>query len=44
MLKYKQLQTATKKLPGHPQNPNFSYEVTLGLTNAKSCDRWIILN
>ena len=31
-------------LPDHPQNPNFSYEVYLGLTNAKSGDRWIILN
>jgi len=29
-------------LPGHPQNPNFSYEIILGLTNAKSRDRWII--
>ena len=31
-------------LPGHPQNPNFSYEVILGLTNAKKGERWIILN
>jgi len=31
-------------LPGHPQNPNFFYEVILGLTNAKSNDRWVIFN
>ena len=33
-----------RKLPGHPQYPNFSYEVILGLTNVKSGNRWLILN
>jgi len=32
------------KLPESPRNPNFFYEVILGLTNAKNGDRWIILN
>jgi hypothetical protein len=36
--------SSTIKLPGHPQNPNFFYEVIGGLTNAKNGDRWIILN
>jgi len=31
-------------LPGHTQNPNFFYEIILGLTNAKSRDRWVIFN
>ena len=26
------------KLPGHPQNPNFFYEIILGLTQAKSAE------
>lgn len=33
-----------KWLPGRPQNPNFSYEVILGLTNAKSGERWLVIN
>ena len=31
-------------LPAYPQNPNFCYEVLLGLTNAKNGDRWCIFN
>jgi len=33
-----------RKLPSHPQNPNFLYEIILGLTNAKDGDRWVIFN
>jgi hypothetical protein len=33
-----------EKLPGHRQNPNFFYEVFLGLTSAKNKEKRIILN
>lgn len=38
------LQTALYWLPSSPRNPNFYYEIILGLTNAKSKNRWIIFN
>ncbi len=36
--------TQTAVLVTFPQNPNFLYDVILCLTQAKSTERWIILN